>query len=113
MSRACTTRRSASACAAAALAFAEVGGPRRTLPGAREAAAGARRARRAHRAGSGARAEIEAAAKAKDQARWDALVDTVGTHWEAMGAAYLKSAVNPDVNARIAKAIAGMIKGGH
>ena len=57
--------------------------------------------------------DIEAAAKAKDLARWDALVDTAGTHWEAMGAAYLKSAVNPEVNARIAKAIAGMIKGEH
>jgi hypothetical protein len=56
--------------------------------------------------------EIEAARKAKDQARWDSLVDTVGTHWEAMAEAYLKSAVNPDVNARIARAIADTIKGG-
>lgn len=56
--------------------------------------------------------DIEAAARSKDQARWDTLVDTVGTHWEAMAEAYLKSAVNPEVNARIAKAIADTIKGG-
>jgi hypothetical protein len=57
--------------------------------------------------------EIEAANTAKDQARWDALVDTVGTHWEAIAEAYLTSAVNPEVNARIKKAIADTIKGGH
>lgn len=57
--------------------------------------------------------QIEAAHTAKDQARWDALLDTVGTHWEAMAEAYLKSAVNPEVNARIAKVIADTIKGGH
>ena len=35
-------------------------------------------------------------------------IEKVGEHWEAMRAAYLKSAVDPRVNARIVKAIDNM-----
>jgi hypothetical protein len=36
-----------------------------------------------------------------DVRRWDALADELAGHWDAMREAYLKSAVNPAVNARL------------
>ncbi len=57
--------------------------------------------------------QIEAARQAADGTRWEALIDTLGEHWETMREAYLKSVLDPDVKARITKAIDGMIKGGH
>jgi len=57
--------------------------------------------------------DIEAARKQADQTRWDALMDTLGEHWEAMQAAYVTSALDPDVKTRIAKFIDEMINGGH
>ena len=57
--------------------------------------------------------EIQAARQASDDARWDALVARLGDHWDAMQAAYVESALNPDVKVRIAKAIDEMVKGGH
>jgi len=56
---------------------------------------------------------IEAARKQSDQTRWDALMDTLGEHWDAMQTAYVTSALDPDVKVRIAKSIDEMIKGGH
>ena len=57
--------------------------------------------------------ELEAARRAGDIAKWDALADQLGTHFDAMRAAYLKSAVNPEVNARIVAAIEEMLTGAH
>ena len=57
--------------------------------------------------------EIEAARKAADQARWDTLVDQLGTHFDVMREAYLRSALDPEVRARIARSLDEMIKGGH
>jgi hypothetical protein len=44
---------------------------------------------------------------------WNALVDALGTHFDAMREAYLSSALDPTVRARIAKALDDMISGGH
>jgi hypothetical protein len=57
--------------------------------------------------------QIEAARQAGDQTRWDALVEKLGEHWETMREAYLKSALDPGIRARIAKAIDDMIQGSH
>jgi len=57
--------------------------------------------------------QLEAATNAKDQAKWDALLETLGAHWTAMREAYLKSALDPDIRARMAKSIDEMIEGGH
>jgi hypothetical protein len=57
--------------------------------------------------------QIEAARLAGNQAQWDALVDRLGEHWDTMREAYLKSALDPAIRARIDKAIDGMIQGGH
>jgi hypothetical protein len=57
--------------------------------------------------------ELEAARQAGDQARWDALLDKVGEHWDTMREAYLKSALDPGVRSRIARAIDDMIQGSH
>jgi hypothetical protein len=57
--------------------------------------------------------EIEAARRAGDQARWDALVDKLGGHWETMREAYLKSVLDPTIRARMAKGMDDMIQGGH
>jgi hypothetical protein len=56
---------------------------------------------------------IEAARRAGDQAQWDGLVDKLGEHWDTMREAYLKSAIDPTIRARMAKAIDEMIQGGH
>ena len=57
--------------------------------------------------------QIEAARKTGDQARWDTLVEQLGTHFDVMREAYLNSALDPEVRARIAKSLDEMIKGGH
>ena len=57
--------------------------------------------------------DVEAARRANDQAKWDALMVKLGEHWDAMQAAYVESALNPDVKVRIARAIEDMVKGGH
>jgi hypothetical protein len=57
--------------------------------------------------------QIEAARKAGDQVQWDTLVDRLGAHFDVMREAYLKSAVNPDVRARLAKSLDEMILGSH
>ena len=57
--------------------------------------------------------KIEAARKAGDQTRWDALVEDLGSHFDLMREAYLKSALDPDVRARIARTLDEMIKGVH
>lgn len=48
-----------------------------------------------------------------DQAAWDALMDTLGSHFDAMREAYVASALDPAVRARITKALDDMIHGGH
>ena len=57
--------------------------------------------------------QIEAARQTGNQAQWDALVDKLGEHWDTMREAYLKSALDPTIRARMAKAIDEMIQGGH
>ena len=57
--------------------------------------------------------QLNAARTAADQAAWDALIDTLGSHFDAMREAYLASALDPAVRARIAKALDDMIRGGH
>jgi hypothetical protein len=57
--------------------------------------------------------QIEAARRAGDQAQWNALVDKLGEHWDTMREAYLKSAIDPTIRARMARAIDEMIQGGH
>ena len=57
--------------------------------------------------------QIEAARLAGNQAQWDALVDKLGEHWDTMREAYLKSALDAAIRARMAKAIDEMIQGGH
>jgi hypothetical protein len=44
---------------------------------------------------------------------WDALIDELGKHWDPMGEAYLKSAVNPQVNKRMVEHIESMLGTGH
>lgn len=45
---------------------------------------------------------------------WDALVEELSKHWDPMAEAYLKSAVNPQVNARIKAHFESMLAvGGH
>ena len=57
--------------------------------------------------------ELEAARKANDTARWDAHIGALVDHWAVMRDAYLASALDPTVKARIAKAIDEMVRGGH
>jgi hypothetical protein len=57
--------------------------------------------------------QIEAARRAGDEAQWNALVDKLGKHWDTMREAYLKSAIDPTIRARMARAIDEMIQGGH
>jgi hypothetical protein len=57
--------------------------------------------------------QLEAAHRAKDAPRWDGLIADVGRHFAAMREAYLTSALDPQVKARIAKALDGMIRGSH
>jgi hypothetical protein len=57
--------------------------------------------------------QLETARNAADQAGWDAIADKLGEHWEVMREAYLKSALDPAVKARIAKTIDEMVQGRH
>ena len=57
--------------------------------------------------------EIEAARQQDDQKRWDDLTAELAQHWDAMRDAYLKSVVDPAVNARIVEAIDTMLAAGH
>jgi hypothetical protein len=57
--------------------------------------------------------QLEAARKANDLTRWDALLDTLGEHWNVMRETYIGAALDPNVKARLAKAIDEMIQGGH
>lgn len=56
---------------------------------------------------------LDVAQKARDWRAWDALAGDVARHWDAMRAAYLESAVNPTVNARMVKAMDEMVGAGH
>jgi len=67
-----------------------------------------------HRAAIRARLpEIEAARKEDDQKRWDDLTAELARDWDAMRDAYLKSIVDPTVNARIVEALDNMLAVGH
>lgn len=57
--------------------------------------------------------KLNAARNQADQAAWDALIDTLGSHFDAMREAYVASALDPAVRARITKALDDMIRGGH
>lgn len=48
-----------------------------------------------------------------DWSKWDALVDSLCAHFDAMREAYLASALDPNVRTRIAMAVDEMIHGGH
>jgi hypothetical protein len=50
---------------------------------------------------------------AEDRAAWNSLVDALGSHFDAMRDAYLASALDPAVRARIAKALDDMIHRAH
>jgi len=50
---------------------------------------------------------------AGDKEKWGTLVDELGSHFDTMREAYLASALDPNVRARIAKAMDDMISGGH
>jgi hypothetical protein len=56
--------------------------------------------------------ELETARKAGDSKRWNAIADELGTHWDAMRAAYLESAVNPVANARMVRFLDSMLANG-
>ena len=57
--------------------------------------------------------QLNTARTAADQALWDSLIDTLGSHFDAMREAYLASALDPAVRARLAKAMDDMIHGAH
>jgi hypothetical protein len=48
-----------------------------------------------------------------DTKAWDSLIDELGKHWDPMAEAYLKSAVNPQVNKRMVDHIESMLSTGH
>jgi hypothetical protein len=50
---------------------------------------------------------------AKNWQLWDTLVDELGRHFDAIRDAYVTSALDPAVKARINKALDDMIRGGH
>src|SRR4030095_11368254 len=53
--------------------------------------------------------ELQAARKNNDPARWDALLGQLIEHWNAMREAYIASALDPNVKARIAKSLDEMV----
>jgi hypothetical protein len=57
--------------------------------------------------------QLNSARALADQAAWDALIDALGSHFDAMREAYLASALDPALRARIAKGLDDMIHGGH
>jgi hypothetical protein len=58
-------------------------------------------------------AALNAAHAAKDWTAWDARLDELGAHFDAIRDAYVASALDPAVKERIGKAIDDMIRGGH
>jgi hypothetical protein len=56
---------------------------------------------------------LNAARSAGDTARWDALIDQLGAHFEAIREAYVAAAVDPKVKARMNTSLDDMIRGGH
>jgi hypothetical protein len=57
--------------------------------------------------------QLDAAQKARDWSRWDAVATQLGAHWDVIRDAYLKSALNPRVNERMAKLMDDMAAAGH
>jgi hypothetical protein len=57
--------------------------------------------------------ELDAAQKAHDWAAWDRVATALGSHWSVIREAYLASAVNPLVKARIAKLMDDMAAPSH
>jgi len=57
--------------------------------------------------------QLDSAQRASDWKRWDAVADQIGSHWQAIREAYLASAVNPLVHARIEKLLDEMLSGAH
>ena len=58
-------------------------------------------------------APLNAARAAKDDKTWNALIDDLGAHLDAIREAYVASALDPAVKARINKGLDAMIVGGH
>jgi hypothetical protein len=56
--------------------------------------------------------QVEAATKAKDDARFDALMVQLGKHWDAMHAAYFASVLRPEVKERMQKLVDDMLRVG-
>jgi|1186.fasta_scaffold06335_2 hypothetical protein len=57
--------------------------------------------------------QLDAAQKAGDWTRWDAIATQLGAHWDVIRDAYLKSAVNPRVNERMTKLMDEMATPSH
>lgn len=58
-------------------------------------------------------APLNAALAAKNLKAWDALLDELCAHFDAIREAYLASALDPAVKERISKSLEDMIRGGH
>ena len=57
--------------------------------------------------------KLDAAQKKGDWRAWDRIADQLGAQWDAVREAYLKSVVNPYINARMVKFLDGMEASGH
>ena len=57
--------------------------------------------------------QLDSAQRAHDWTRWDGVADEIGSHWQAIRDAYLASAVNPFVHARMEKFLDEMLSGAH
>jgi hypothetical protein len=57
--------------------------------------------------------QLDSAQRVHDWRRWDAVADQIGTNWQAIREAYLASAINPAVHARIEKFMDEMLSGAH
>jgi len=59
--------------------------------------------------------QVEAATKGRDAKKFDALMVELGTHWDAMSAAYFESAIRPESRQRMQRLIDDMLRigGGH
>ena len=58
-------------------------------------------------------APLNAARAAKDDKTWNALIDELGAHFDALREAYVASALDPTVKTRINNGLDAMILGGH
>jgi hypothetical protein len=56
---------------------------------------------------------LDAAQKAKDWMAWDAIATQLNAHWDTIRDAYIKSAVNPMVNARMTRVLDEMVASSH